>query len=114
MLARPPPNSVLVRDGSIISCDQVDQLLANGIVGDIALRFFDSHGQPVASEIDEQVIGIRLDQLKKIPRVVGVTGSQEKTAAILGALRGGLIDVLITDHATAQRLILNPIPSKEI
>ena len=109
----PTPNSVLVRDGSIISSQQVDQLLANGVVGDIALRFFDSHGQPVASEIDEQVIGIRLNQLKKTQRVVAVTGGPEKTAAILGALRGGLIDVLITDHATAQRLAANTIHQRK-
>ncbi len=109
----PTPNSVMIRDGSIISPQQLEALCASGAVGDIALRFFDSHGQPVITEVDEQVIGIHLNQLKKIKHVVGVTGGPEKIAAILGALRGGLIDVLITDHVTAQQLASNTIHQRK-
>ncbi len=104
-IGAPMSNSVVMRDGSILSQDEMNNLLKNGAVGDIALRYFDAYGQPVSSELDQRVIGMELAEFAKVERVVGVTGGPQKTAAILGALRGHLIDVLITDHATANRLL---------
>jgi DNA-binding transcriptional regulator LsrR (DeoR family) len=40
-----------------------------------------------------------------LDRVVGVAGGEEKVAAILGALRGGYLNVLITDSVTAQAVL---------
>ncbi len=109
-IGAPAPDTVLMRDASIIHPEELAGLLAQGAVGDIALRFFDAFGQPVHSELDERVIGISLQELKKIDRVVGVAGGPDKEAAIYGALRGGLIDVLVTDHITAARLV-EDVPS---
>jgi DNA-binding transcriptional regulator LsrR (DeoR family) len=106
-IGAPTPDSVLVRDGSIITRAEIDQLVAMGAVGDIALRFFDAHGDPLRSELDERVIGITLDELRHIDRVVGVAGGPDKLAAVRGALLGGYIDVLITDQRMA-RLLLEP------
>jgi DNA-binding transcriptional regulator LsrR (DeoR family) len=52
----------------------------------------------------KRVIGIDLVKLRACKRVVGVAGGVQKVNAILGALRGGLIDVLITDQRTAEAL----------
>lgn len=101
----PTPNSVTMRDGSIISQAELDGLLRKGAVGDIALRYYDTAGRCIESEINDRIIGITLEQLKKVPKVVGVSGGPEKVAALQGALRGGLIDVLITDSVTATRLL---------
>lgn len=101
----PAPGSLVMRDGSIINRDELVALLTQGAVGDIALRFFDALGRPVRSELDERVIGISLEELKRVPRVVGVAGGPEKDAAICGAMRGGYIDVLVTDQGTATRLL---------
>jgi DNA-binding transcriptional regulator LsrR (DeoR family) len=106
-IGAPTPDSVLVRDGSIITRAEIDQLVALGAVGDIALRFFDAQGDPLRHELDERVIGISLDELRHIDRVVGVAGGPDKLAAVRGALLGGYIDVLITDQRTA-RLLLEP------
>lgn len=104
-IGSPSPNSVMMRDGAIITQFEMDDLLKKGAVGDIALRFFDANGQPVQSEVDQRVIGIKLEQLKKVKRVVGVAGGPEKLEAIRGALTGDLVDVLITDSVTAFQLI---------
>lgn len=101
----PTPTSVVVRDGSIINQTEVDDLQHRGAVGDIALRFFDCYGQPVWSDVDDRVVGITLEQITRIERVVGVAGGAQKKNALLGALRGGLIDVLITDQLTARLLL---------
>ena len=81
-----------------------DELVDSNAVGDIALRFFDGDGKSVRTSLDERLIGITLEQLSKVERVVGVAGGPQKVDAILGALRGGLIDVLITDRVTATKL----------
>ncbi|MBV5336696.1 MAG: sugar-binding transcriptional regulator, partial [Deltaproteobacteria bacterium] len=56
------------------------------------------------AELNDRIIGIELDQLLKIPRVVGVAGGANKIEPIRAAMRGKLIDVLITDQATAEAL----------
>ena len=104
-IGSPTPDSVLMRDGSIISQQEVDNLKTNGAVGDIALRFFDSTGEIVDAGIEKRVIGISREQLKQIERVVGVAGGPEKFAVISGALVGGWINVLVTDHVTAGHLL---------
>jgi DNA-binding transcriptional regulator LsrR (DeoR family) len=104
-IGAPTPDSVMMRDGSIITQAELETLLSRGAVGDIALRFFDNFGQTIQTDVDPRVIGINLDQLAQAKRVVGVAGGPEKHEAILGALRGGLVDVLITDSVTAQSLL---------
>jgi len=100
-IGAPTPASVVMRNGVILSQDELDHLLQKGSVGDIALRFFDRRGVPIASELDARVIGITLNQLKQIERVVGVAGGPDKAEVVCGALVGGFIDVLITDQITA-------------
>lgn len=104
-IGAPTPDSVLMRVGSILSADELALLRKQGAVGDIALRFFDENGQPVKSEIDRRVVGITLEQLKQARRVIGVAGGPQKIQSIRGALRGGLLHVLITDSLTAQQLL---------
>lgn len=71
----------------------------------IANRFIDSKGQPVQSELNERIIGISLEQLRRVHRVVGVAGGKEKIEAIYAALFGKLLNVLITDQETAEALL---------
>ncbi|MBI4926664.1 MAG: sugar-binding transcriptional regulator [Anaerolineae bacterium] len=104
-IGAPTPESLMMRDGSILSAHEMELLLQNGAVGDIALRFFDGLGQPVGSDIDQRVIGITLEQLKRVPRVVGIAGGAEKHRAVRGALAGRLVHVLITDSVTAGKLL---------
>jgi len=80
-------------------------LMRGGAVGSINLRYFDVSGKNVASELDKAVIGLTLSELKKIPHVVGVAGGTGKLKAILAVLEERLVDVLITDHVTAQELL---------
>lgn len=99
------PSNLLASSGNVFSQDELNQLKSLGAVGDICLRFFDADGNPVKTALDDRVIGIELNQLKRTTRTVGVAGGARKIAAIKGALKGGFINVLVTDHATAQALI---------
>jgi DNA-binding transcriptional regulator LsrR (DeoR family) len=105
-IGRPTSNSV-VRRSRILAEETVAELTALGAVGDIGLCFFDAYGKPVAHEINERIIGLTLDQMAGIPRVIGVAGGPEKFGVIRAALRGGLIDVLVTDADNAHRLLID-------
>jgi DNA-binding transcriptional regulator LsrR (DeoR family) len=96
--------SISVRDETILTRSDLDEAIANGAVGDIANRFINEDGQSVQTELNGRIIGIDLDHLRNIPRVVGVAGGSNKLEPIRAALRGKLIDVLITDQATAKTL----------
>ena len=71
-------------------------------MGVIAGRFIDEQGQPIAGPLDERTIGMSLDMLKTIDMRIAIAGGFDKVQAILAALRGGYVDVLITDAATGR------------
>jgi DNA-binding transcriptional regulator LsrR (DeoR family) len=89
----------------ILTDEEFSQLQAQGAVGDIALRFFDASGEAVQHEICDRIIGLDLDQIKSVPRVIGAAGGEAKFEVIRAALRGKLINVLVTDDRTAVRLL---------
>ncbi len=104
-IGAPTQNSVTIRDGSIITPEELEDFKKRGGVGDIALRFYNAQGKPIHSPVDDLVIGISLDELIAINTVVGVSGGPEKTTSIKAALLGGYLDVLITDQLTAQTIL---------
>jgi DNA-binding transcriptional regulator LsrR (DeoR family) len=97
--------SSLLRAG-FLSAEEFEMIRAQGAVGDICGRHFNSRGQPVAPELDARLIAITLDQLIRIPTVIGAACSTRKATAICGALRGGYLDILVTDDATAEAVLL--------
>ena len=81
------------------------KLKESGAVGAICGRFFDSNGQKCWNELDDRTIGLNLDELRRIRHKICVATGREKVPGILGALRGNLSNVLITDETTAQSLL---------
>jgi DNA-binding transcriptional regulator LsrR (DeoR family) len=99
------PSPLLAQSGNVFSKEEMDRLHEKKAVGDILLRFFDENGNFVETGLGKRVISMSLEQLSKVSRVVAVAGGLRKSAAILGALRGHRINILITDHFTAERLV---------
>ncbi len=99
------PSSMLARSGNVFSSRELAEIGEAGGVGDISLRFFDGDGKFVKTPLDDRVIGMTLEELSSVDRVIALAGGEQKTDAIRGALRTGVIDILITDKFTAQRLL---------
>jgi lsr operon transcriptional repressor len=91
--------------GANISAAEWSKLLADGMVGDIGGRFFDAAGLEIDNDINRKVIGLRLDEFRKIPIRVAAAGGPSKVEPLVAALRGGLITVLVTDVATARPML---------
>jgi DNA-binding transcriptional regulator LsrR (DeoR family) len=99
------PSRMLSVSGSIFSREERAELHRLGAVGDICFRYYNLNGEPIKSPLMKRVIGIDLAKLRACKRVVGVAGGVQKVPSILAALRGRLIDVLITDQRTAEALV---------
>ena len=99
------PSRMLARSGNVFSPRELTEIEQAGGIGQIGLRFFDANGGFVKTPLDDRVVGVTLEELAQIDRVVALAGGKSKTEAIRGALRTGVIDLLITDKYTAKRLV---------
>jgi len=77
----------------------------HGAVCHLLGQFADKDGNPIDTAINRRVIGITLDELRKIPRVIAVATGAEKAPAILASLIGGYYDDLVVDYSTATRVL---------
>jgi DNA-binding transcriptional regulator LsrR (DeoR family) len=112
-LGVPTPDSVLLKDGTILTADDLRLLEANGAVGDIALRYIDAQGEVVSLDrLNQRIIGLSLDTIRCIPTVIGVGGGTVKHEIVKAALKSGLLDVLVTDRDTAEA-VLSETQSKD-
>lgn len=98
------PDSTLIRTGAITE-EEVKELKAKGAVGDVVGTYFDLQGNIVSFSGDERRIAFPLEVLREVPLVIGVAGGLEKTGAVLGALRGKLVNALVIDSLTAQEVL---------
>jgi DNA-binding transcriptional regulator LsrR (DeoR family) len=101
---RPGATSSLVRSG-VLDDVAVARLVEAGAVGDLVVHPFDADGLFVAPELADRAVAISVDELRAVPRVVAVAAGMGKAAAIHGALATGIIDLLVTDAATAHAIL---------
>lgn len=95
--------------------NEVDYLRSKGVTGDICMQFYDRNGDTEAFEEDNHVVGIDINRLSRVPLCMGIAGGVEKRDAILGAIRGGYINGLITDEDCARALLeMRPDDQEEL
>jgi DNA-binding transcriptional regulator LsrR (DeoR family) len=75
----------------------LSEIRSKGGVGCLCARFYDTSGNPIDCRWNRNLIGIQLPLLRRVPEVIAVATGGDKTEAIGGALRGGYIDVLVSD-----------------
>lgn len=99
------PSEMLAESGNIFSEPELRQLTDSGAVAEMSQRFLNSDGEQVITPLNERVIGMSLEQLERVPRVVALAGGKAKSRAIDATLKSGVINILVTDKFTAKRLI---------
>lgn len=102
--------ATVLRNG-IIRESELAILKMQGSVGDVLNHFYDSEGNPITTEIENRTISTDIEKLRTMKNVVGVAGGSEKIAAIKAVLRGGYLNVLVTDSKTAEELLLSSASS---
>ncbi|MBP2033058.1 DNA-binding transcriptional regulator LsrR (DeoR family) [Clostridium algifaecis] len=74
-------------------------------VGCIYGRVYNDLGEEIDIDINQKVIGIDTSSIRQASHVIGIAAGKFKAKAILGALRGKYINTLITDDATASKVL---------
>lgn len=97
------PHAPIVLDGFLTEAD-IRDMQASGIVGEITSWAYDGEGRIVDSAFNQRVLSAPLVAGSDRP-VVGIGSGEAKVPAIRAALRGGLINQLITNEATAEGIL---------
>jgi len=91
--------------GSHITKQDLTMIINSKSVGDVSGHYFDISGKLSDVDFHKRLMGITQKDLLNIPTRLGVAGKEEKAEAIFGALRGGYINLLVTDNLTATRIL---------
>ncbi|MDO8545664.1 MAG: sugar-binding transcriptional regulator [Opitutaceae bacterium] len=97
-------NSVFIERG-VLRAAGIAELRDAGAVGEICGRFFDAHGSECETEWADRVMSVSLEQLRKIPEVIGVISGTDRSAAVIAALRRKILKSLVIDEAGATALL---------
>jgi DNA-binding transcriptional regulator LsrR (DeoR family) len=81
------------------------QLEYKGAVGDICGWHYDISGELLDINLNRRIVGIELETLSKIREVIAIAGGEAKVKAVLGALRSGYVNTLVTDELVAKELL---------
>ena len=97
--------SSLYRTGQL-SLEELDYLTNLGVIGDINYIFVDKDGEFVPNEISERIINIfPIELMKTTNYVVGIAITPRKSKILHAALKGNLINVLMTDVDAASEIM---------
>lgn len=84
---------------------KMEEYIKRGAVGFICGHFIDRNGRNVLPDIESNMVGISLEDLKRNQHVIAVAGGVDKALATYAALKGGYINCLITDVYIAEKII---------
>ncbi|MCL4416992.1 MAG: sugar-binding transcriptional regulator [Actinobacteria bacterium] len=101
---RPELSSTLYKDG-FIKKEDFNNSISFDCIGDINSYFYNMKGDECHTILRDRVIAMNLEQLKKVRYVMAVAGSENKTDAIIGALKGRIINIIVTDSKTAEAIL---------
>lgn len=98
------------QDSSLFHAGYMDAKLVKslhscGAVADVCGHFINSDGYICNQESERRTLSISETDLKCKEYSIALAGNIHKAEAILGALRGGWCNVLVTDLKTAERII---------
>lgn len=91
--------------GHYISERTLKDLESKGAVGHIAGHFYDKNGQEVENALEERLIGVSIEDLRRCPEVICVAEGEEKAEALVGAIRAGIVNTVIIDDLCANKIL---------
>lgn len=104
-LGVPVENSTVMKTG-YYQDEEIKAMWERKVAGDICMTFYDINGNTESfDEFNASVIGVNLKKLCEIPYAIGLAAGIEKISAVIGAINGGYINVLVTDVECAEKLM---------
>ena len=98
------PGQSSLQRANYITEEQRKAAVTRGAVGHVFARMIDVHGREVG-DCSDRVIGIPLERMRNATWSIGVSASPDKAPAVLGALRGGYVNAVVTEEETAREVL---------
>jgi deoxyribonucleoside regulator len=99
-----PDISTILRN-ELTTVEELEALRNAGAAGEICGKHYDINGNIVDVEFNHRTVSIDIQKLSSFETVIGVAGSAKKAEAILGAINGHLINILVTDSDAAHAVL---------
>lgn len=96
--------SGLYRAGYLTDLD-LEYIQSQGAVGDICGTYFRQDGSPCSLELEERTVAASAEGMRLAPLQVGVGWGAAKALPSIGAIRAGLINVLVTEEECAREML---------
>ena len=97
-------NSVFIERG-VLQPRDIQEIHRAGGVGEILGRFYDRDGEECVTPLRRRVMSLPLEELKAMTNVVAVVAGSDRTVALRGALKGGILKSLVIDDDAARGLL---------
>lgn len=89
----------------ILSLNDLRGVSAEGGVGFICSRFVDSSGRALSLPIEDRIIAIGLEDIRRAPKRIVVASGLNKLEAMRAVILGGYVTHAILDHRLARALL---------
>ncbi len=99
-----PDISTIFRN-KLTTVEELEALQKAGAAGEICGKHYDINGNIIDLEFNRRTVSIDIKKLSNFETVIGVAGSAKKAEAILGAINGHLINILVTDSDAAHAVL---------
>jgi DNA-binding transcriptional regulator LsrR (DeoR family) len=93
-----------IASAGMLDEEDVEEVMKTGAVAEILGHFFSTDGGHLPNSVTDRALAPRISELKA-HKIVALAGGTTKTQAIRSILLSGLLHGLITDEATARRLV---------
>jgi DNA-binding transcriptional regulator LsrR (DeoR family) len=97
------PDGPLCVDG-FLGKEEMQKLVREGAAGEICGWVYDNQGRLLANSINDRVASVPIPS-RETSSVIGLAQGRRKFQAISAALKGNIINGVITDEATAEQLL---------
>src|SRR5690606_8810986 len=97
------PATTTTHQVGFLSEADLASLEEGGAVGDILFHFIDSAGRPIEHPLNDRVMSVDLDRLRRAKRRILTSGGPDKTEALPAALAAVEPHIFITDEFAARR-----------
>lgn len=95
-----------IASGGMVEAEDVDSVVNSGARAEILGHFFHDDGTHMPHPLSDRAMAPRLADLRA-HKIVALVGGTSKIQATQSILAGGLLHGLITDEATARRLVIS-------
>ena len=89
----------------LVNEEEFVELKQLNAVGDICGHCFNEKGIFIESKLEDRLVSISIEQLRKFGNRVAIAGGIKKAIAIKGALLSGIITTLVIDEETAKEIV---------